>query len=63
MKRYINRKDQSKEKETVDEFPYNTKEEKREAERCLREYQLSDPSAQYYLSYKPTKCWGAHLHT
>lgn len=43
--------------ETVDEFPYNNKEERKEAHRCVNEYRLSDPSGNYYLSQRCTKEW------
>jgi len=56
MKKYINIKNGS-EVETVDEFPYNNKEERNEAKRCLKEYQLSDCSNTYYMSSRSTKEW------
>ena len=43
--------------ETVDEFPYNTKEERKEAARCLAEYRLADPSGCYYMSQRCTIEW------
>jgi hypothetical protein len=43
--------------ETVDEFPYNNKEERKEAKRCLNEYRISDPSANFYMSSRPCKEW------
>lgn len=48
---YIQRKD-SNYLETVDEF-----ETYREAFKMIREYRLSDPSADYYLSKRPCKTW------
>lgn len=56
MKRYINIKT-SFGVETVDEFDYNTKEEKKEAIRCCREYNISDRTHYYYLSQRSTKDW------
>ena len=44
--------------ETVDEFEYNTKDERKEANRCLREYIIADPYNQYYMSQRCTKNWG-----
>lgn len=38
--------------ETVDEF-----ETLKEAKKMLAEYQMSDPSAYYYLSRRPCKEW------
>lgn len=38
--------------ETVDQF-----ETRKEAREMLKEYQLSDSSAHYYLSQKPCKDW------
>ena len=54
--RYIQRRD-SNEVETVDQFDYNTKEERKEAKRCLNEYRISDPYANYYMSQKSCKDW------
>lgn len=48
---YIQRKD-SNYLETVDEF-----ESRKEAVLMLKEYRLSDKSANYYLSQKPCKSW------
>jgi len=48
---YIQRKD-NRQLETVDEF--STRKEARE---MLKEYRLSDPSAEYYLSTRPCKDW------
>lgn len=56
MIRYINRKGQGY-TETVDEFPFNTREERKEARRCLSEYILSDNSASYWLSQRACKDW------
>lgn len=56
MKRYINIQT-SHGVETVDEFYYNTTEEITEFKRCLREYQLSDSSNEYYPSRRCTKEW------
>ena len=57
MKKYVNRKD-SNGIETVDQFEYNTKEQKQEAKRCCKEYNFADSSASYYLSQRCTKEWG-----
>lgn len=48
---YIQRKDQNY-LETVDEF-----ETRKEARVMLKEYQISDPSAHYYLSSRACKAW------
>ena len=48
---YINRKD-SQYRETVDEFTT-----RKEASVALREYQLSDRSAEYYFSTRACKGW------
>lgn len=48
---YINRKDPHY-RETVDEFT-----NRKEASVALREYQLSDRSAEYYLSRRACKDW------
>ena len=53
---YIQRKDRYH-LETVDEFPTNTRDERREAKRCLGEYQISDPSAEYYMSRRACRNW------
>jgi len=50
---YIQRKDhQTRQLETVDEFP-----SRKEARAMLTEYRMSDPSAEYYLSTRPCKDW------
>jgi len=49
--RYIQRKD-GNELETVDEF-----ETYKEAQEMVAEYQLSDPTAQYYASSRACKGW------
>lgn len=54
--RYIQRKD-GRTVETVDEFPYDTREDRQEARRCVGEYNLSDPTAHHYLSRRPCKGW------
>lgn len=56
MTRYIQRK-QGREVETVDEFPVDTKAERAYLREMLREYQMSDPSASYYISRRPCKGW------
>ena len=56
MKRFINIKT-SKGVETVDEFEYNNKEERKEAKRCLSEYRLSDSYNYYYMSQRCTNDW------
>jgi hypothetical protein len=43
--------------ETVDQFAYNTREERAEAKRCLSEYRMSDPTAEHYLSKRACKSW------
>ena len=43
--------------ETVDEFPYDTKENRKESFRCLKEYAISDRTGYYYLSSRCTKAW------
>ena len=48
---YVNRNGQGI-RETVDEFT-----DRKEARRCLAEYRLADPSAEYYLSRRPCKGW------
>lgn len=48
---YIQRRD-SRQLETVDEFST-----RKEARAMLAEYQLSDPSASYYISTRPCKTW------
>lgn len=48
---YIQRKD-SFGLETVDEFTTH-----KEARAMLKEYRISDPSAQYYLSSRACKAW------
>lgn len=58
MTRYIQRKDGNG-VETVDEFDYNNREQRKEAKRCLNEYRLSDRYASYYLSQRATKYWNA----
>jgi hypothetical protein len=49
---YINRKDKNY-RETVDEF-----EEYKEALKILKEYQISDCTAEYYLSQRCCGNWG-----
>lgn len=49
--KYINRKE-GKDIETVDQF-----DTRKEARDMVREYQLSDPSAYYYISSRSTKEW------
>lgn len=48
---YIQRRD-SYQLETVDEFTTI-----KEARAMLREYRMSDPAANYYLSRRPCKAW------
>lgn len=48
---YINRKDK-RQKETVDEFK-----SLKEAKEMLKEYILSDPLAEYYISSRKCKNW------
>ncbi len=56
MKRYINIKTNN-EVETVDEFNYNTSEERKEFKRCLNEYRISDTYNYYYSSQRCTNDW------
>jgi len=56
MVKYINMKSLN-EIETVDEFPFNTKEERKECRRCLNEYRICDSQNEYYLSQRATKSW------
>lgn len=51
MKTYIQRKGQGL-LETVDEF-----ETRKEAREMVKEYRISDRSAEYYLSSRPCKSW------
>jgi hypothetical protein len=51
MKTYIQRRD-GKNLETVDEFTST-----REARAMVREYQIADRSARYYMSSRPCKAW------
>ena len=48
---YIQRKD-GKQLETVDEF-----ETRKEAREMLKEYRISDNTADYYISSRPCKDW------
>jgi len=48
---YIHRRD-SRQLETVDEFTTY-----KEARAMLREYRMSDPAANYYLSQRPCRAW------
>ena len=54
---YINCKWIGQPVETVDEFPYNNKDERKEAHRCVQEYNLGDRTGNYYLSQRCTKEW------
>ena len=54
MKRYINYKGECG-IETVDEFEYNTRDERDEYRRCLKEYHLSGSG--YYGSSRCTNAW------
>lgn len=57
MIKYINMKD-SNGVETVDEFPWNSREERDEARRCLGEYRLASGwNAEFYFSQRATKEW------
>jgi len=58
-KQYINIKSQHGETETIDEFAYDTKEEKAEAHQCLKEYRLAYQGQSFipYLSSRCTKEW------
>lgn len=49
--KYIQRKDQYG-LETVDQFDTS-----KEAKEMLKEYRLSDSSAEYYISQRPCKDW------
>ena len=48
---------QGSELETVVEFPYDTKEERKYAKEMVNVYRISDPYSYYYLSRKHTKSW------
>lgn len=50
---YINRKDNFGNFETVDQF----NQERKYAKEMLKEYRLSDPGANYYISQRPCKNW------
>jgi len=50
--KYIQRKDNYGNFETIDEF-----ESHKEAKNMLKEYRLSDQSAYYYISQKPCRDW------
>lgn len=50
--KYINRKDEDGNIETVDQF-----ESAKEARTNLGEYQMSDPTGHYYISPRATKAW------
>ena len=53
MPKYIQRKDSKLHTlETVDEVDKPS-----EAVKLLREYQMSDPSAEFYISSRPCKDW------
>lgn len=56
MRVYVQRIGQGQ-RETVDEYPADTREQRKYAREMLGEYQLSDPSARYYLSRRPCKAW------
>ena len=49
--------------ETVDQFPYNTREERKEAQRCRDEYNMSDRTATHYLSRRACKGWNDEPNT
>lgn len=53
---YVQRKD-GRNVETVDEFPAETREDRKYARQMLNEYQIADPSAQHYLSRRACKGW------
>lgn len=53
---YINRLGNNQ-RETVDEFSYNNREERAEAKRVLNEYRISNPYAHFYFSQRATNCW------
>ena len=50
--KYIQRKDDYGNLETVDEF-----ESRKEAIKILKEYRLSDQSGYFYISQKPCRDW------
>ncbi len=54
--RYINRYTNT-ETETVDQFSYNTKEERKYVQKMVKEYRLSDCTVGYALSQKCCKDW------
>ena len=51
---YIQRREDSKNIETIDEF-----EDAKEAHRMVNEYNLADPTAMHYVSRRPCKAWSA----
>lgn len=51
MSRYIQRKGDNQ-LETVDEF-----ETYKEAREMVKEYRMSDPTAEFYISQRPCKGW------
>lgn len=53
---YINSKRNGK-IETEDQFPNNTRQDKKYSKDMLKEYQMSDQTANYYLSQRSTKDW------
>ena len=58
MPLFIQRKGQGY-RETVDEF-----DTWKEAKKMVREYQMSDPCAEYYISSRPCREWkGSYLET
>ncbi len=57
MQRYIQRKSQGGEIETVDQFNYDTKADRKEFKEALVNYRISDKTAQYYSSQRACKDW------
>jgi hypothetical protein len=49
---FIQRRDEQRSLETVDEF-----ETRREAVAMLKEYQMCDPTARYYISSRSCRDW------
>jgi hypothetical protein len=55
-KTYINRR-QGSERETVDEFENNSTQDRKYIKEMVSEYQMSDPTAEYYKSTRPCGNW------
>ena len=57
--RYINMKSEGGEVETIDEFPFSTREERIYFREMLREYRMAYYSQNVYASSRCTKEWRA----